>query len=50
MKSTNRYYVRELLNHYGIFDRNNENVCLYKFYEKKNAILKMKELNKMNEK
>lgn len=50
MKSTNRYYIRELLNHYGIFNRNNKHVCIYKFYNKKIAILKMEELNKMTEK
>ena len=48
MKITNKYYIRELLNHYGIFNRNNKNVCIYKFYNKKNAILKMEELNKMS--
>ena len=37
MKSTNKYYIRELLNHYGIFNRINKNVCIYKFYNKKNA-------------
>ena len=50
MKSTNKYYIRELLNHYGIFNRHNKNVCIYKFYNKKLAILKMEELNKMSEK
>ena len=50
MKSINKYYIRELLNHYGIFNKNNKNVCIYKFYDKKNAILKMEELNKMFEK
>ena len=50
MKSTNKYYIRELLNHYGIFNRNNKHVCIYIFYKKKNAILKMEELNKMFEK
>ena len=50
MKSTNKYYIRELLNHYGIFNRINKNVCIYKFYNKKNAILKMEELNKLPEK
>ena len=50
MKSINKYYIRELLNHYGIFNKTNKNVCIYKFYDKKNAILKMEELNKMFEK
>ena len=50
MKSTNKYYIRELLNHYGIFNRYNKNVCIYKFYNKKLAVLKMEELNKMSEK
>ena len=50
MKSTNKYYIRELLNHYGIFNRNNKHVCIYIFYKKKIAILKMEELNKMFEK
>ena len=46
----NKYYIRELLNHYGIFNRYNKNVCIYKFYNKKFAVLKMEELNKMSEK
>ena len=46
----NKYYIRELLNHYGIFNRYNNNVCIYKFYNKKFAVLKMEELNKMSEK
>ena len=50
MKSINKYYIRELLNHYGIFNRYNKNVCIYKFYNKKFAVLKMEELNKMSEK
>ena len=50
MKSTNKYYIRELLNHYGIFNRYNKHVCIYKFYNKKNANLKMEELNKISEK
>ena len=50
MKSINKYYIRELLNHYGIFNRNNKHLCIYKFYNKKLAVLKMEELNKMSEK
>ena len=50
MKSTNKYYIRELLNHYGIFNKMNKHVCIYKFHDKKNAILKIEELNKMPEK
>ena len=49
MKSTNKYYIRELLNHYGIFNRYNKHVCIYQFYNKKLAILKMEEFNKMSE-
>ena len=49
MKSTNKYYIRELLNHFGIFNRYNKHICIYKFYNKKLAILKMEELNKMSE-
>ena len=50
MKSVNKYYIREMLNYYGIFNKNNKHICIYKFYNKKNAILKMEELNKMSEK
>ena len=50
MKNTNKYYVRELLNHYGIFKRDNKHICIYQFYNKKLAILKLEELNKMYEK
>ena len=50
MKSANEYYIRELLNHYGIFNRYNKHVCIYQFYNKKLAIIKMEELNKMSEK
>ena len=50
MKSTNKYYIRELLNHYGIFNRHNKHICIYQFYNKKLAIIKMEELNKMSEK
>ena len=50
MKSINKYYIRELLNHYGIFNRYNKHICIYKFYNKKLAILKMEELNKISEK